>query len=167
MKKILLVAGAIIVVLAAGVLVFLRFEQRPAQEQGDPAIAVAVAIGALERTPDHQLAKEQVNAILPLLRVLRDTDPGDAPASQALVEGIRTILAPEQIAAVRRMREEVRAGRQSAQASRRGNPGPGGGFGPGGGPGPGSSRPPRGAASQTEIRQRALARLIQYLESRL
>lgn len=169
MKRNLIIAGIVLVVAAVAVRAYVQFRPRPAAQRGDPAIAVAFSLGALERTSDHQLTKEQISALLPLLRVLRDTDPNDTEASRALAEQIRKTLTPEQIAALERMREEARARQQAGQGPRPGSPGPGRGpgFGPGGGPsgGPGGG-PGQPTRSPAEIRQRVLTRVIALLESR-
>ena len=149
MKRVLIVAGLILVV-AAGVLTYAQFRPRPAPARGDPAVAVAVAVGALLRSEAHRLSGEQVAAVLPLLRVLRDTDPNDLEASRALAEEITRTFTAEQRAELARLREEARARRGERQARS--------GFAPGG-----AGAPP-GVRSRAELRRRLLDRLIRRLE---
>lgn len=160
MRRALIIAGAVILVLAAAVWAYVRFLPRPAPQRGDPVLATALALFALERTSDQQITKAQITTIVPLLRVLRDSDPNDAAVSKALVEQIRKTLTPEQVATLERMREQAHARRQ--QSGQGAGPPPGI-RGPGGGP----FGPPGGTPSPTELRRRALNRLINYLESRL
>lgn len=143
MKRTLVIAAVIVLALAAGALAYRQYRFRQAAPRGDPAVAVAVTIRALERSEKSRLSGDQVKAILPLLRVLRDTDPNDAEASRALAEQIRAQLTPEQLAALERMREEFRRRRESGEVR------------------PGRPR------SRAEARQRTLSRLIQRLEDRL
>ncbi|MGH2399215.1 MAG: hypothetical protein ACRDF6_05165, partial [bacterium] len=112
-----------------------------------------------------------IASILPLLRVLRDTDPNDAEVSRALAREITGLFTAEQRAEVERMRSEGRERREGQGGApgqqRRGGPGVASSDegpqarAPGGGPrGPGGMRP-RG-----EMRQRLLSRLIERLEDR-
>ena len=160
MKRALIIAGVIIVLVGGGVWAYTRWRSRPAAQRGDPALATALAIRALEQGGDRRLSKDQIGQILPLLKVLRDTDPNDAEVSRALAGQVQGILTSEQRDALQRIREEARTRRQqSGQAV-----GPRRGPGPGGGPGVG---PPGGPGSRAELRQRMLGRLIDYLEARL
>ncbi len=165
MKRIV-IAIVGVAVIAAGVFAYLRFRpSSSAQAQPDPALQIAVALSALERS-DQPLAVEQIKAVLPLLKVLRDTDPNDVEVSRALADSIRKILTPEQLAAIERMRQEAQArrqqGGQGTQGPRRGTGGPGG---PGFGPGPGGAQ--ERAAFRAQARQFILTRLIRRLENRL
>ncbi len=177
MKRPLLIA-IIIVALIGGVFAYARLRPRASTAQrADPALAIAVAIGALERSDEFQLTAEQTKAILPLLRVLRDTDPNEVEVSRALAEAIREELTPDQLAELDRVRQEAasrRAQAQGGQGQRRRAPGQfgsgGPGFGPGGlgvAPGAGSARTGANAAARAQIRQRLLSRLIERLEQRL
>src|SRR3990170_326917 len=129
MKRVLIVVGLILVLAAGGVLAYARFKFPPAPARGDPAIAAAGAVGALLRSEIHRLSGEQIAAVLPLLRVLRDTDPNDAEASRALAEEITRVFTSEQRAELARLRDEARA-RREERAAQGGGPG-----GPGGTPG--------------------------------
>lgn len=180
-----IMAGLILVVAAGGVLAYAEFRPRRSEPaRGDPAIAAAVAVGALLRSENNHLSSAQVAAVLPLLRVLRDTDPNDVEASRALADEIMRIFTPEQRAELTRLREQALARRAERRAAG-GSPGggqrrPGRGGGPGGpgslsgpgGPGFGPGRPgfqggPGGSAgmrSLAELRRRLLDRLIRRLE---
>ena len=172
MKRVLIVVGLILVLAAGGILAYARFKSPPAPARGDPAIAAAVAVGALLRSETHRLTGEQIAAVLPLLRVLRDTDPNDAEASRALAEEITRVFTPEQRAELARLREEARARREEraaqggAPGAARRRSGPGfvpGGPGVSGGPG-GTPEAAPGVRSRAELRRRLLDRLIQRLE---
>ena len=165
MKRALIIAGLILVLAAGGVLAYTRFKSPPAPARGDPAIAVGVALGALLRSETHRLTGEQIAAVLPLLRVLRDTDPNDVEASRALAEEITRVFTSEQRAELARLREQARARRRERQAQG-GGPGAGGrrsgpGFAPGG---PGGPEAAPGVRSRAELRRRLLDRLIRRLE---
>ncbi len=156
MRRRLLVSGAILAVLAVGFTSYLRIRPAPAAQQPDLAITLAGSLRVLATNPEVALTPEQVKAILPFLRVLRDTDPSDEAASRALAEEIRNLLTPEQRAAIARTREDAQALRQSVQAprleaeARRGS----GGLG-----GLGRTR--------AELRRQILTRLIERLQTRL
>ncbi len=156
MRRRLLVPGAILAVLAAGFTGYLRIRPAPAAQQSDLAITLAASLRVLAGNPEVALTPEQAKAILPFLRVLRDTDPSDEAASRALAEEIRNLLTPEQRAAIARMREDAQALRQSGQALRLGAEGRRGSGGPGG---------PVG--TRAELRRQVLTRLIERLQARL
>ena len=148
MKRVLIVAGLILVLAAGGVLTYVRFRPAPAvPARGDPAIAVAVAVGALLRSETHRLTGDQIAAVLPLLRVLRDTDPNDVEPSRALAAEITRVFTAEQQAELARLREEARARREERAAQ---------------GGGPGSGRP--AVRDRSELRRRLLDRLIRRME---
>jgi hypothetical protein len=97
MRRTSIIAGTILLILVVGGLAaYLRFRPSPLTEtqQGDPALMLAIALGALERSPDAtvRLRPEQVKRMLPYLRVLRDTGPSDVEASRALVDQVRSLL---------------------------------------------------------------------------
>jgi len=150
------ILGVIFVVLAVGLATYWRLRPSPPPLQGDPALALAVALVGLDRTPEGGLSPDQVKHMLPLLRVLRDIDPNDVAASRAMTEEIRNLLTPEQRAAIARRREEVQAQRQPGQAPR-------GAAGGSRGPlGPGVSGGDRAA-----LRRQIFTLLIERLQSRL
>jgi len=162
MKRTLLVAGAAVVLVAGALVAYGRFKPSSVAARADPAVAVAVALGALERSEGHALSADQVSAILPLLRVLRDTDPNDAEPSRALARAIMNLLTPEQRAEIERLREEARRRQQER------GPGP---AAPGGAPGAGpglfaSQRTAVSSDRRAELRRRVLSRLITRLEQR-
>lgn len=173
LKRPLVIAGILLLLAAGGVVAYTRLRPQPATARGDPALTVALAINTLERSGTYRLTDEQVAAVLPLLRVLRDADPNDVEASRALAQEIMRQLTPEQRAGLERIRETARQRRQEqggqgprarggpgAGGFRPGGPGGPGGVGPGGGPGP------VGGRSRAEIRRRVLGRLIEVLEVR-
>jgi hypothetical protein len=154
MKRSLIVAGLVLLVAAGGVLAYAEFRPRPVQPaRGDPAIAAAVSVGALLRSETHRLSAEQIAAVLPLLRVLRDTDPNDVEASRALADEIMRTFTTEQRAELTRLREEAQARRAERQAQGSGGPGFQGGQG-------GTA----GMRFGAEVRRRLLDRLIRRLE---
>jgi hypothetical protein len=163
MKRPVLISSVVLVLAVGGVLAYRQFAGRPAQPQrGDPALATVTAIRFLQRS-EHPLTPEQIKAVLPLMKVLRDTDPNDVEASRSLAEQIRVVFTPEQNAELEQAREEALQRRRSGEGRRRGADRPRGarGFGPpGGGGGP-------GGFNRAEFRQRMLSRLIQQLESQL
>ena len=74
MKRSLVIAGLVLVAAAGGILAYAEFRpRRRAPARGDPAIASAISVAALLRSETHRLSAEQIAAVLPLLRVLRDT----------------------------------------------------------------------------------------------
>lgn len=164
MKRPVIVAAIIVVLAAGGVLAYRQVRGRPVQAQrGDPALASATAIRFLERS-DYPLTVEQVRTVLPLMKVLRDTDPSDIEASRALAEQIRVVFTPAQRAELEQAREEALQRRQSGEGRRSesDHPRSARGFGPSG---RGQGGP--GGFNRAEFRQRMLSRLIQQLESRL
>jgi hypothetical protein len=164
MKRPMIVAAIILVLAVGGVLAYRQFRGRPVQGQrADPAIAAASAIRVLERS-EHPLTTEQVKTVLPMMKVLRDTDPNDVEASRALAEQIRAAFTREQHAELEQAREEALERRQSREGRGPGTDRQRGprGFGP---PGRGQAGP--GGFNRAEFRERILSRLIQQLESRL
>ncbi len=152
MPRVLIAAGVILIGIA-GVIIYGRITPRPVAPRPDPAVLVATALTALERSDAYRLSETQVAAILPLLRVLRDTDPAEVEPSRALAQEIIGMLSGDQRAEIERLRVEAqrrqqeRRAAQGAPGSQRGaRPGPGG-FG-------------------AQIRQRLLGRLIERLETR-
>ena len=122
--------------------------------RGDPAIQVAFAIVALERSEEHRLTREQAGKILLLLKVLRDMSAEDREAAQAIADQIQGLLTPGQQAALRQVREETRERSRRPGGQGAGPPGRGQG---GGGPDPGR---------RAELRRRALDRAIRIVEAR-
>jgi len=161
MRRTSIFAGTILLILVVGGLAaYLRFRPTPLTDtqQGDPALMLAIALGALDRSPDAnvRLSPEQVKRMLPYLRVLRDTDPSDAEPSRALVDQVRSLLTQEQLERIRTLREEARAQRRREQ-----------------GPPPGVERPPgffgqgRNAPDRPTLRRQILSRLIERLQTDL
>jgi len=122
--------------------------------RGDPAIQVAFAIVALERSDEQRLTREQAGKILPLLKVLRDMSAEDRDAAQAVADQIQGLFTPGQQAALRQMREETRERSRRPGGQGAGPPGRGQG---GGGPDPGR---------RAELGRRALDRAIRIVEAR-
>ena len=168
MLRVLIVAGVTLISIA-GIIIYGRITPRPVAARPDPAVLIATAVTALERSDTYRLTDEQRDAVLPLLRVLRDTDAADAEPSRALAQEIMNVLSPEQRAEVERMREEARRRQQERRAAqgapgdRQGDrPGPGGFGATPDGPGAGGVN----TRARAQIRQRLLGRLIERLETR-
>ncbi len=148
MKRTWVAPGIILVALALAGAVYFWLLPTLAPQQSDLAIALAASLRALDRYPELALTPEQVKRIVPLLRVLRDTDPGDLGVTRALVEEIHNLLTPEQRAVSARIQEEVLRSRRTAR---------------------GRSGRLRGSLRQgdrNELRHKVLTRLIQQLQTR-
>lgn len=138
------------IVLAVGV------RGRQARLARDPAFR-ALAVVALARDgAQHPLTKEQIRAIVPLLRSLKDLAPDEQEAARAVVREILNTLTPEQ-------RAELRS-RRPASLGRAGQNGPGfgGRFADGGGRGGDGSGPP----DRLQLRARLIDRAVGFLEER-
>lgn len=128
--------------------------QRQAQAKrprGDPAVATAQALVALQRAPGLdavRLTTQQIDTIIPLLRVLRDSDPNDREAVAAVVRDIRAVLTAEQIRALEGLRDRALQRVAGTRQARR-RP-PGGGENPG--------------LTVAELRRRVIDRAIRVLE---
>ncbi|MDR5682428.1 MAG: hypothetical protein QN163_00145 [Armatimonadota bacterium] len=118
-----------------------------AQRRADPAVLVAAAIVALERSGEHRITPEQARQLLPLFEALRDTRPEERDATEAIARQIREVLTPQQQTALRRMREEAGGARRrmGRPTDGRGQPDPG---------------------RRAEARRAALDRAIRILEDR-
>lgn len=130
-----LAGAAAILIAIAGISIYGRMTPAPVAARGDPAVLVATALAALERS-DDPLTDEQRDAVLPLLRVLRDVDPAEVEPSRALAQAIMDALSSDQRAEIERLREEARA--------RPGAP---------------------GGQARAAVRQRLLGRLVERLET--
>ncbi len=148
MKRTWVVPGIIVVALALAGAVYFWFLPTLAPQQSDLAIALAASLRALDRHPEFALTPEQVKRIVPLLQVLRDTDPGDVGVTRSLVEEIRNLLTPEQRAESARIQEEVLRLRRSARGR------------------VGKLRGSLRQGDRHELRQKVLTRLIQQLQTR-
>jgi hypothetical protein len=91
-----------------------------AEPRGDPAVRVAAAVVALERSRTP-LTREQAKAALPLLEALRDLRPEEREAARALVERFDALLTPAQRESLRAARERLR---ERPGARLRGSPDP-------------------------------------------
>jgi hypothetical protein len=159
--------GAALVALAGGgaYLARGRAASGPAQPQRarDPGLAVLLAIRTLERGPDTRLSPEQVTAILPFVKALKDTPPTD-PAGEIIAGAIRKTFTPAQQAALeearRQFQDRLRAGRVQAGAGAE----DGGSAVPAGAP-----RAPAEISDEQRAQFRALTfeRTIRYLERRM
>ncbi|HXF81468.1 MAG TPA: hypothetical protein VNN19_01750 [bacterium] len=148
-----LVPAALGLVLAGmlGVAGYLRPRPQPIAARADPVAGVLAAVVLLERTPEHRLSGEQLQTVLPLLRVLRDLDPSDVEPARALARAIMDTLTPAQREVIQRARQEARAGRSRLPPAV-------GGRTEGGGTMDLGRRP--------AARRQLLARLIERLETR-
>jgi hypothetical protein len=130
---------------------------RQTRVAGDPSYR-ALAVVALARDgAQHPLSKDQIRAIVPLLRSLKDLAPDERQATQAVVGEILNTLTPEQRAELR-ARRAVALGRRSSRPGS-GGPGLAGGRFPGGGDG-------SGQPNRLQARARMLDRAIAVLEER-
>lgn len=140
------------IVLVAGLRV------RQAGMAGDPSFRVLAVVALARDGAQHPLTKDQIRAIVPLLRSLKDLAPDEREATQAVVSEILKTLTPEQ-------RAELRTKRAFALGRRSSRPGSGSpGFSVGrstGGGGDGSGPPNR-----VQARARILDRAIAVLEER-
>lgn len=146
----LIVGTMLVILVVSGVGAYLWLRPSPRVQQGDPAVALAVAVAVLDQRPDTRLTPTQAEQMLPYLRVLRDTDVNDVEASRALIEQIRSMLTPEQLAAMRQLREQFRVQRPPDGTTPQGPPG----LRPGGG-------------DRTGLRRQILGRLIDQLQTRV
>jgi predicted component of type VI protein secretion system len=78
-----------------------------AQPQPDPAVRVAAAVLALERSPTR-LSPEQARRALPVLEALRDLRPEEREAARALAAQFDALLTPAQRDSLRAARERFR-----------------------------------------------------------
>jgi hypothetical protein len=125
---------------------------------GDPSFR-ALAVVALARDgAQHPLSKDQIRAIVPLLRSLKDLAPDERPATQAVVSEILNTLTPDQRAELR-TRRALALGRRSSRSGS-------GGSGLSGGRVPGSGVDGSGPADRLQVRARMLDRAIAVLEER-
>jgi hypothetical protein len=165
-------AAALIAVLAGGGLYYGRGRPEAApQRAGDPGLAVVLAIGVLERDPQTRLTKDQITAILPLVKVLKDV-PATDEAGSIIARAVRDRFSAEQRAALdaarRRLQDRRAQGAPGAVADGAGTrQGVGGGPGGRGMPGVG----PAGAAisdeQRAQVRTRAFEKMIDHLERRM
>jgi len=144
------------VVLVAGL------RARQGRLAGDPSFR-ALAVVALARDgAQHPLTKDQIHAIVPLLRSLKDLAPDEREAAQAVAREILNTLTPDQRAELRNQRA-LALGRRTGRLGQ-GGPGFGGGgrFAGGGGGGEGSGPPDR-----LQLRARLIDRAIAFLKQRV
>jgi len=141
--------------------------QAPPQGR-DPAFGLLAGIRMLERDPATQLTQEQISAVLPLIKALKDIPVSDTEQVRAVVRTISEAFTPTQRAALDEMRRRIQAGRRPGGPAA-GDRGFGSGF-PGGGPGAGLGGGFGGAQGQGFDPQQARARLfeatIRMLEQR-
>lgn len=78
-----------------------------AQPRADPAVWVALAVLALERS-QAPLTPEQARQALPVLEALRALRPEEQQAAQALAERFDALLTPAQREALKAARERLR-----------------------------------------------------------
>ncbi len=157
-------AAAVAVVL--GIVMIVGLRGRQARVAGDPAFR-ALAVVALARDgAQHPLTKDQIKAIVPLLRSLKDLAPDERAAARAVVNEILGTLTADQRAELRAQRSFFQQGRRRPQPGQ-GGPGIAGGGGGGrggaaGGPGGDGSGPP----DRLQLRARLIDRAVAILEQR-
>jgi len=148
---------AVAAAVLCAIVLMVSFRVRHAGVAGDPSFRV-MAVAALARNgAQHPLTKDQIRAIVPLLKSLKDLAPDEREATQAVVGEILNTLTPEQRAELRARRALALGGRSARPGS--GGPGFGGGRLTGGGDGSG---PP----TRLQVRARILDRTIEVLEER-
>jgi hypothetical protein len=198
-KRAIWIALAAALILAVGGGVYYTRGQTTApapQRPRDPAFAVILALRTLEREPETRLTREQITAILPWVKALKDVPPADGEAAAVIAGAVRRQFTPAQQAALdearRRFQERqgqggagtgqgfggtgaggVGAGGAGAggvgAAGAEGGEGRagGGGFGAGGGGGS-APRPSEMTDEQrAQLRTRTFERMIRYLERRM
>jgi hypothetical protein len=94
-------AAAVSVLLVAGC------ARASGEPRGDPAVRVAAAVLALERS-STPLTPQQARQAIPLLEALRDLRPEEREAARALVQRFDALLTPAQRQALRAARERLR-----------------------------------------------------------
>jgi uncharacterized membrane protein YgcG len=149
------VAVVCVIVLAFGI------RERRARQAGDPAFR-ALAVVALARDGAEQpLTKDQIRAIIPLLRSLKDFAPDEREATRAVAREILNTLTPEQRAELRNQRRAFPGGRPG-RSGQDGTGFAGGGrrFADAGGEGSG---PP----DRLQMRARIIDRAVAFLEQRM
>jgi hypothetical protein len=159
--------GAALVAMAGGgaYLARGRAASGPAQPQRarDPGLAVLLAVRTLERNPDTRLSPEQVAAILPFIKALKDV-PATDQAGEIIAGAIRKTFTPAQQAAL----EEAR--RQFQERLRSGGVQAGAGTDDAGSGAPaGAPRAPVEISDEqrAQFRARTFERMIRYLERRM
>ncbi len=142
---------------------------RPAAEQSqqpqrarDPGFGVILAIRTLERSAETRLSPEQVAAILPFVKALKDVPPTDQ-AGEIIAGAVRKTFTPAQRTAL----EEARRQFQSRQRSGGVRAGSGGDDGGSGAPA-GAPRGPTEISDEqrAQLRARTFERMIRHLERR-
>jgi hypothetical protein len=152
-------------VVAAVCVIVLTFGLRGRQTRlaGDPAFRVLTIVALARDGAAHPLSKDQIRAIVPLLRSLKDLAPDEREATQAVVREILNTLTPEQRADLRRQRPLLPGGRRFPPGQN--GTGFAGGTGriadAGGRVGEGSGPPDR-----LQVRARAIERAVAILEQR-
>jgi uncharacterized membrane protein YgcG len=131
---------------------------RQARVAGDPSFRTVAVVALARDGAQHPLSKEQIRAIVPLLRSLKDLAPDERQATQAVVSEILNTLTPEQRAELR-TRRALALGRRTSRPGSGGQGFGGGGFTRGGGNGAGSP-------NRLQARTRMLDRAIAVLEER-
>ncbi len=135
--------------------------QQP-QRARDPGFGVILAIRTLERSAETRLSPEQIAAILPFLKALKDVPPTD-PAGEIIAGAVRKTLTPAQQAALEDARRQVQSRRRSGGVQAGSGGDDGGSGAPAGGP-----RAPAEISDEqrTQLRARTFERMIRYLERR-
>ncbi|MDR7418850.1 MAG: hypothetical protein QN178_08050 [Armatimonadota bacterium] len=145
------------------------------QRARDPGMALLLAIRTLERNPDTRLTREQIAAVLPFIKALKDVPASDAEAAAVIAKAVRDTFTPRQRAALEEARRRFmeRQGARAASGGRQTGEGAPGAAAPAAPGGLGSAGPGgEGAAAfsdeqRAQMRTRTFERMIRYLERRM
>lgn len=147
-------AAACVLVLAFGL------RGRQVRPPADPAFRALAVVTLARDGAQHPLTRDQIRAIAPLLRSLRDIAPDEREAAQAVVREILNTLTSEQ-------RAELRNRRPFFAGPRAGQPGPNGsGLGGGGRRFPDGGGGGVAPQDRLQMRARLIDRAVSFLEER-
>lgn len=148
------VAAAVAVGLIGGGVYYVYGRSRPAAEPPrprDPGFLLILSIRTLEQNPDTRLSREQIAAILPFIKALKDIPLSDAEAAFVIARHVRRTFTEEQRAALEEARRRFQE-RMWAQ----GIP-----------PGAAAGAQALTDEERAQRRTRAFERMIRYLERRM
>jgi len=137
--------------------------QPQTQRPRDPGFGVILAIRTLERSAETRLSPEQIAAILPFVKALKDVPTTDQ-AGEIIAGAVRKTFTPAQRTALEEARQQFQS-RQRTGGVQAGSAGDDGGSGaPAGAP-----RAPSEISDEqrAQLRARAFERMIRYLERRM
>ncbi len=154
--------GAAVAVICVIVLAF-GLRARQARLAGDPALRALTVVALARDGAQHPLTRDQIHAIIPLLRSLKDLAPDEREATRAVVREILSTLTPEQRAELRSQRPLFPGGRPARPGQTGARVAGGGGrFADAGGRGGDGAGPP----DRMQLRARVIDRAVAILEQR-